>query len=87
MLNTRLCSTQKLRRRLHHLLPILPANTLTSATTEMVFLYVYNMMKMVIHDFLMEQHHSLTNLFVTWQITFKKQYVSEKRLSAQGDIC
>ena len=51
------------------------------------------MMKMVIHeflfmhDFLMEQHHSLTNLFVTWQITFKKQYVSEKRLSAQEDIC
>ncbi len=51
------------------------------------------MMKMVIHeflvmhDFLMEQHHSLTNPFVTWQITFKKQYVSEKRLSAQEDIC
>ena len=61
--------------------------TPTSATTETVSLYVYNMMKMVIHDFLMEQHHSLTNLFVTWQITFKKHYVPEKRLSAKADIC
>ena len=61
--------------------------TPTSATTETVSLYVYNMMKMVIHDFLMEQHLSLTNLFVTWQITFKKHYVPEKRLSAKADIC
>ena len=64
--------------------------TPTNATTETVSLYVYNMMKMVNHSFLMELHHSLANLFVTWQTIFKKykKYsVPEQRLSAKADIC